>query len=192
MNGQLEFFSADDFEVLNAAEHFMCTHIQWDPTGRYVATSVTHIHQMENGFNMWLFNGTILYRCLPACRDAAAQLWHCLLYICAHAQSTAQMHASQAMYSLNQRPSRSSVALYAGQSAMKLLWIAHRVLRDQFYQFDWRPRRPSLLSKEQEADLAKRLKEYSKRYDEEDSKLLEEVCPGMGLPHACCTILSNL
>jgi hypothetical protein len=65
MNGQLEFFHADDFEVLNAAEHFMCTHVQWDPTGRYVATSVTSIHQMENGFNIWLFNGTLLYRCLP-------------------------------------------------------------------------------------------------------------------------------
>ncbi len=52
-----------------------------------------------------------------------------------------------------------------------------RVLKDQFYQFDWRPRAPSLLTKEQEADVAKRLKEYSKRYDEEDSKLLEEVSP---------------
>lgn len=65
MNGQLEFFSADDAEVLNAAEHFMCTNIEWDPTGRYVATSVTSIHQMENGFNIWLFNGTLLYRRAP-------------------------------------------------------------------------------------------------------------------------------
>lgn len=65
MNGQLEFFSADDAEVLNAAEHFMCTNVEWDPTGRYVATSVTSIHQMENGFNIWLFNGTLLYRCAP-------------------------------------------------------------------------------------------------------------------------------
>lgn len=65
MNGQLEFFSADDAEVLNAAEHFMCTNVEWDPTGRYVATSVTSIHQMENGFNIWLFNGTLLYRFAP-------------------------------------------------------------------------------------------------------------------------------
>ncbi|BDA47339.1 Eukaryotic translation initiation factor 3 subunit B [Coccomyxa sp. Obi] len=111
MNGQLEFFSADDAEVLNAAEHFMCTNIEWDPTGRYVATSVTSIHQMENGFNIWLFNGTLLYRSL----------------------------------------------------------------KDQFFQFSWRPRAPTLLSKEQEADVVKRLKEFSKRYDEEDSKILEET-----------------
>lgn len=63
MQGQLEFFSADDFEVMSAAEHFMCTDVEWDPTGRYVATSVTHIHQMENGFNVWQFNGQLLYRC---------------------------------------------------------------------------------------------------------------------------------
>ena len=65
MNGQLEFISADDFETLNAAEHFMCTNVEWDPTGRFVATSVTSIHQMENGFNVWLFNGTLLYRRAP-------------------------------------------------------------------------------------------------------------------------------
>ena len=62
MSGQLEFVSADDFETLNAGEHFMCTDVEWDPTGRYVATSTTQIHQMENGFNVWLFNGMPLYR----------------------------------------------------------------------------------------------------------------------------------
>ena len=62
MNGQLEFFGVDDMEPYRAAEHFMCTNVEWDPTGRYVATSVTSIHQMENGFNLWLFNGTPLYR----------------------------------------------------------------------------------------------------------------------------------
>jgi len=62
MNGQLEFFNADDFEPMSAAEHFMCTDIEWDPTGRFVATSVGHVHQMENGFNLWLFNGTELYQ----------------------------------------------------------------------------------------------------------------------------------
>ena len=51
MNGQLEFFGVDDMEPYRAAEHFMCTNVEWDPTGRYVATSVTSIHQMENGFN---------------------------------------------------------------------------------------------------------------------------------------------
>jgi translation initiation factor 3 subunit B len=62
MNGQLEFFNVDEFEIMNAGEHFMCTDIEWDPTGRYVATSVTSVHQMENGFNIWSWNGHLLYR----------------------------------------------------------------------------------------------------------------------------------
>lgn len=61
LNGQLEFFNVDEFEVLAAVEHFMATDVEWDPTGRYVASSVTSIHQMENGFNMWSFNGRLLY-----------------------------------------------------------------------------------------------------------------------------------
>ena len=59
-----------------------------------------------------------------------------------------------------------------------------RSLKDQFFQFSWRPRAPTLLSKEQEADVLKRLKEFSKRYDEEDSKILEEVMPPSFPPHS--------
>lgn len=73
MNGQLEFFNADEMETLATAEHFMCTDIDWDPTGRYVATSVTSSVPMENGFNMWSFNGKMQYR---APRDRFFQfLW---------------------------------------------------------------------------------------------------------------------
>ena len=62
MQGQLEFISGEDLEVLNAAEHFLASEIQWDPTGRYVATCVTAVQSMENGLNMWLFNGQLIYR----------------------------------------------------------------------------------------------------------------------------------
>lgn len=63
MNGQLEFVSGEDMEVLNAAEHFLAAEIEWDPTGRYVATAVTALQKMENGVNLWLFNGQLIYRC---------------------------------------------------------------------------------------------------------------------------------
>ncbi|CAH1448148.1 unnamed protein product [Lactuca virosa] len=63
-NGQLEFFNVDELETMATAEHFMATDIEWDPTGRYVATSVTSVHEMENGFNIWSFNGKLLYRIL--------------------------------------------------------------------------------------------------------------------------------
>ncbi|KAL5559619.1 hypothetical protein UlMin_035830 [Ulmus minor] len=63
-NGQLEFYNVDDLETMATAEHFMATDIEWDPTGRYVATAVTSVHEMENGFNIWSFKGKLLYRIL--------------------------------------------------------------------------------------------------------------------------------
>ena len=36
----------------------MCTDVEWDPSGRYVATSVSYYrHQMENGYTLWTFQG---------------------------------------------------------------------------------------------------------------------------------------
>ncbi|KAJ0973140.1 hypothetical protein J5N97_021099 [Dioscorea zingiberensis] len=61
-NGQLEFYNVDELETMATGEHFMATDIEWDPTGRYVATSVTSVHEMENGFHIWSFNGKLLYR----------------------------------------------------------------------------------------------------------------------------------
>ena len=69
LNGQLEFFNVDEFEVLAAAEHFLCTNVDWDPTGRYVTTAVTSINQMENGFNVWSWNGKQMYRLVLGFRD---------------------------------------------------------------------------------------------------------------------------
>ncbi|KAI3449011.1 hypothetical protein Pfo_005676 [Paulownia fortunei] len=63
-NGQLEFYNVDELETMAAAEHFMATDVEWDPTGRYVVTAVTSVHEMENGFNVWSFKGKLLYRIL--------------------------------------------------------------------------------------------------------------------------------
>ena len=45
-------------QTIGEAEHFMCSDIEWDPTGRFDATSVSHCrHQMENGYNIWTSQG---------------------------------------------------------------------------------------------------------------------------------------
>ncbi|QDZ23629.1 subunit B of translation initiation factor 3 [Chloropicon primus] len=62
LNGQLEFFNVNDMDTMAINEHFMCTNVDWDPTGRYVATSVTSVHQMENGYIVWSFLGQQLYK----------------------------------------------------------------------------------------------------------------------------------
>ncbi|KAJ0872921.1 putative transcription factor WD40-like family [Helianthus annuus] len=65
-NGQLEFYNVDELETMATAEHFMATGHRvgsyWE--NAYVATSVTSVHEMENGFNIWSFNGKLLYRIL--------------------------------------------------------------------------------------------------------------------------------
>lgn len=110
-NGQLEFFSVDDMETLGNAEHFMATDVEWDPTGRYVASMVTSSTQMENGVNVYSFNGKHLYS----------------------------------------------------------------LQRDKLFQFSWRPRPASLVPEERDKEIQKNLKQYSKRYDEEDEQLIMQA-----------------
>ncbi|CAI5968533.1 unnamed protein product [Closterium sp. NIES-64] len=105
-NGQFEFFNVDELETMGTGEHFMATDVEWDPTGRYLATAVTSVHQMENGFHIWSFSGRLLYQ-LP---------------------------------------------------------------RDRFMQFLWRPRPPSLLPAEKEAEVSKNLRKYSRKYEVEDEE----------------------
>jgi len=111
LNGQLEFFLVDDFETMAAAEHFMATDVAWDPTGRYVATSVTSVHQADGGCHVWSFCGQPLYQ----------------------------------------------------------------FQKDRFFQFSWRPRPASLLPPEKEAEIARTLRAYGKRYEEEDEALLMQA-----------------
>lgn len=110
-NGQLEFFDVDELETMSTGEHFMATDVEWDPTGRYVATSVTSVHEMENGFHIWSFTGKSLCN----------------------------------------------------------------IPRDHFYQFLWRPRPPSLLTHEKEEEIAKNLKKYTKKYEDEDHQIYQVI-----------------
>ena len=107
-NGKLEWWDVDELAVVGAGEHFMATDVEWDPTGRFVATAVTAVNQMENGYQIWSFSGQLVSK---------------------------RSH-------------------------------------DRFFQFAWRPRPPCLLSAEQQKEVAKNLKQYSKRYEEEDGALL--------------------
>mmetsp|Transcript_3940 Transcript_3940/g.10930 ORF Transcript_3940/g.10930 Transcript_3940/m.10930 type:complete len:684 (+) Transcript_3940:77-2128(+) len=115
--GHLEFFNVNDLDTMGTEDHFACSHVAWDPTGRYVTTVVSSWsqQQMENGYNIWSFQGKLI----------------------------------------------------------------HKVLKDRFYQFEWRPRPPSLLSEEREQYIKKHLKEYSQRIIkeelEEKNKVLREL-----------------
>jgi len=106
LNGQFEFFNAETMETMSSGDHFMCTNVDWDPTGRYVVTSVAN-HQMENGYIMWNFMGDHVFK----------------------------------------------------QNIEK------------FFLFSWRPRTGGLLPADEEAKIKKNLKQYAKRFEEEDQKI---------------------
>ena len=63
MNGILEFVDTADMTVMMQAEHFMATDVEWDPTGRYVATSVSWWgHKVDNAYWLWNFQGKLLHK----------------------------------------------------------------------------------------------------------------------------------
>jgi len=107
MNGALEFIDTADFTSMGGGEHFMCTDVEWDPTGRYVITGVSWWgHKVDNAYWLWNFQGKIL--------------------------------------------KRSSV--------------------EKFCQLVWRPRPPTLLSKDQLKEVKKNLKKYSVKFNQKDAQ----------------------
>eukprot|EP00069_Balaena_mysticetus_P004155 bmy_17114T0 len=63
MNGALAFVDASDCTVMNIAEHYMASDVEWDPTGRYVITSVSWwSHKVDNAYWLWTFQGRLLQK----------------------------------------------------------------------------------------------------------------------------------
>ncbi|KAH8900945.1 eukaryotic translation initiation factor 3 subunit B [Thozetella sp. PMI_491] len=96
-----------NLQLMNTAEHYGVTDIEWDPSGRYVATWASFWkHAMENGYNVYDFRGELLRE--------------------------------------------------------------DRV--EKFKQWAWRPRPPTLLTKEEQKNIRKNLREYSRVFDQDDAE----------------------
>ncbi|KAH8981515.1 translation initiation factor eIF-3b [Lactarius hatsudake] len=98
-------FNSDDVQ-LGVADHYDVTDVEWDPSGRYLATAASAwTHTIENGYAIWDFRGQEIEK-----------------------------------------------------------WLL-----DRFKQFLWRPRAPSLLTREQKRTIRRNLKEYARAFDEADA-----------------------
>ncbi|QUC20987.1 uncharacterized protein UV8b_05228 [Ustilaginoidea virens] len=95
-----------NLQLMNTADHYGVTDVEWDPSGRFVATwASVWKHAMENGYHIYDFKGE----------------------------------------TLREEP------------------------MDKFKQFHWRPRPPTLLTKEEQKQVRKNLREYSRVFDQEDA-----------------------
>jgi translation initiation factor 3 subunit B len=57
-SGELQFWDVDDLTLLSTQEHYNCTDLEWDPTGRYVVSYVSAWHaQTDNGLTVWTVAG---------------------------------------------------------------------------------------------------------------------------------------
>ena len=94
-----------NLQLMTTADHYGVTDVDWDPTGRYVATSASMFkQQIEHGYHLYDFKGELLR----------------------------EEHV------------------------------------DKFKQFLWRPRPPTLLSRDSQKQIRRNLREYSKDFEEED------------------------
>ncbi|EFA76381.1 RNA-binding region RNP-1 domain-containing protein [Heterostelium album PN500] len=63
--GELEFYNTADLETMSTNEHINCTSVDWNPSGRFVTTTVSFFKvQTDTGFRIWTFAGEPVYSLL--------------------------------------------------------------------------------------------------------------------------------
>jgi len=170
MNGQFEFFNVDEMETMATSEHFMATDVEWDPTGRYVTTAVTSVHQMENGRggveNQHSTDVTLQSPPPPLHTPTLNPL------------TLLRASVSSTAFTLDARHALISVECLFSTTLLNgfHLWtfngkLLYKHQKERFYQFLWRPRAPTLHTPEQEAEIVRNLKKYSKRFEELDESI---------------------
>ena len=112
-----------NLQLMATADHYGVTDIDWDPTGRYVATSASMWKHTVGDISMQYTSNIVL--------------------------THSQMENGYHLYD------------FKGE----LLREEHI---DKFKQLLWRPRPPTLLSKDEQKTIRKNLREYSKDFEEED------------------------
>lgn len=156
--GVLEFFDTNSDTSFYTGEHFMASSVQWDPTGRYVASVVSCLNYnvsvvsflvcMRLSFSLFSFlmqhppfrtlvlNISTYLRTLPPCTLSLtySRVCHCRL----------RCRLTHLLFFLF---TQTDTGYYLWTFQGKLV---QKELQKNFYQLVWRPRPKSLLTKKQQ------------------------------------------
>ncbi len=122
MNGALAFVDSSDCTIMYIAEHYMASDVEWDPTGRYVVTSVSwwshkviwHVHLIKL---IYVYPQSFFFVLFFIC-------WSYTYVLCIQVDNAYWLWTFQGR-------------------------LLQKNNKDRFCQLLWRPRPPTLLSQEQ-------------------------------------------
>lgn len=151
------------FRLVRTIEKKTSNGIYWSPKGRFVVVATVH---SQTNFDLDFWDLDFEGEKAEAEKDLAANLQ--LLKTAEHYGVTDIDWDPTGRYVV----SSASVWTHSMENGWNIHTFAGTTLAenptDKFKQFIWRPRPPTLLSKEEQKHVRKNLREYSKEFDEED------------------------
>ncbi|KAJ5824955.1 Translation initiation factor eIF-3b [Penicillium robsamsonii] len=156
-------YTAGNFKLVRTIEKKTSNGIYWSPKGRFVVVATVH---SQTNFDMDFYDMDFEGEKNEAEKDLAANLQ--LMKTVEHYGVTDVDWDSTGRYVV----SSASVWTHSMENGWNMHTFSGTTLSEnpteKFKQFLWRPRPATLLSKEEQKQVRKNLREYSKEFDEED------------------------
>ncbi|KAL3476780.1 eukaryotic translation initiation factor 3 subunit B [Aspergillus californicus] len=154
---------AGNFKLVRTAEKKNSNAIYWSPKGRFVVVAAVH---SQSSFELDFWDMDFEGEKQEGEKDLAANLQ--LMRTAEHYGVTDIDWDPTGRYVV----SSASVWTHSMENGFNVHTFSGETLAenptDKFKQFIWRPRPPTLLSKEEQKQVRKNLREYSKEFEEED------------------------
>ncbi|KAJ5925479.1 Eukaryotic translation initiation factor 3 subunit B [Penicillium verhagenii] len=155
--------TAGNFKLVRTVEKKTSNGIYWSPKGRFVIVATVH---SQSSFDLDFWDMDFEGEKVEAEKDLAANLQ--LMKTVEHYGVTDVEWDPTGRYVVTS----ASVWTHSMENGWNIHTFSGQTLSEnpteKFKQFLWRPRPPTLLSKEEQKQVRKNLREYSKEFDEED------------------------